>query len=268
MKGLFLSKVCVCARNQLFLFYNKARKACVCVAMGKRDREERLWGWLVPHNPLCGGPAPLRGRAVIIGREGDVRAPCNPHLSRRQIRLEREDDGKVYATHVSETNHTWLNCKKMERGQRTLVEPCEGNKPHQLRGEAPDAPLLFVSVVHACAARAMLEDKRLEGWCGWSLRLAPERDRSAAAAASVPLAVAPSPAAAAAVAPAPAPAAAAMVVHEEVRTPAAPPTAVLCPEEPVTKEAIFRGVRLLLAVRRQRRARLRMDSPQLPGIFS
>ena len=153
--------------------------------MPKRSREDRLWGWLVPHNPLCGGPAPPRGRTVIIGREGDVRAPCNPHLSRRQIRLEREDDSRVYATHLSETNNTWLNCKKMERGQRILVEPCEGNKPHQLRGEAPDAPLLFVSVVHACAARAMLEDKRLEGWCGWSLRLEPERDRSAAAAAVV-----------------------------------------------------------------------------------
>ena len=41
-------------------------------SMPKRSREDRLWGWLVPHNPLCGGPAPLRGRTVIIGREGDV----------------------------------------------------------------------------------------------------------------------------------------------------------------------------------------------------
>ena len=55
-----------------------------------------------------------------------------------------------------------------------------------------------------------------------------------------------------------------MVVHEEVRTPAAPPTAVLCPEEPVTKETIFRGVRLLLAVqavqeRGWRRVRIKMQ---------
>ena len=31
------------------------------------------------------GPAPLCGRTVVIGREGDVQAPYNPHLSRHHI---------------------------------------------------------------------------------------------------------------------------------------------------------------------------------------
>ena len=180
--------------------------------MAKREREEPRWGTLVPHNPQqCEGPAPLHGRVVIVGREGDVRAPCNPHLSRQHIRLERED-GRVYATHLSAVNTTWLNGSRLEQNQRTLIEPCAGNAPHQLDGEADDAPLIFVSVVHARAARDCIEAELVDGWCGWSLRLEPANDCGSAAAASTIVAVAPE-----AVAPAPAPAPA-VVVDQEPRT--------------------------------------------------
>ncbi|EOD25569.1 hypothetical protein EMIHUDRAFT_237586 [Emiliania huxleyi CCMP1516] len=131
--------------------------------MPKRDREH--WGSLVPHNSLCGRrPVPLCSPTIVIGKDGDVTAPHNPHLSKHHIRLERVDDGSVYATHLSALNDTWLNGAKLERDRRTLVVPCAGNAPFSLRGEAPDAPLLFVSVPHAEAGRAGVQDKKLNGW--------------------------------------------------------------------------------------------------------
>ena len=140
--------------------------------MPKRDRQPEHWGSLVPHNSMHGRrPVPLSSRTVVIGKEGDVRAPSNPHLSRHHIRLEREGDGNVYATHLSALNSTWLNGKRLEHDRRTLVEPCAGNAPYSLSGEAPDAPLLFVSVPNAASARAACEERKLNGWCGWSLRL-------------------------------------------------------------------------------------------------
>ena len=131
------------------------------------------WGWLIPHNPRGGGPIPLCGRTIVIGREGDVKAPYNPHLSRCHVRLDWDGGGRVYATHLSTTNATWLNLGPMVRGQQVLVEPSWSNGPHQPMGVAPDAPILFVSIVHAGAARAMLREERIEGWCGWSICMAP-----------------------------------------------------------------------------------------------
>ncbi|EOD05123.1 hypothetical protein EMIHUDRAFT_220211 [Emiliania huxleyi CCMP1516] len=123
--------------------------------MPKRDRQPEHWGSLVPHNSMHGRrPVPLSRPTVVIGKGGDVRAPSNPHLSRHHIRLEREGDGSVYATHLSALNSTWLNGKRLEHDRRTLVEPCAGNAPYSLTGEAPDAPLLFVSVPNAASARA------------------------------------------------------------------------------------------------------------------
>ena len=61
----------------------------------------------------------------------------------------------------------------MVRGQRVLVEPSRGNGPHQPMGVDSDSPILFVSVVHASAARVMLREERIEGWCGWSICMAP-----------------------------------------------------------------------------------------------
>ncbi|EOD38795.1 hypothetical protein EMIHUDRAFT_109212 [Emiliania huxleyi CCMP1516] len=140
--------------------------------MPKRDRQPEHWGSLVPHNSMHGRrPVPLSRPTVVIGKGGDVRAPSNPHLSRHHIRLEREGDGSVYATHLSALNSTWLNGKRLEHDRRTLVEPCAGNAPYSLTGEAPDAPLLFVSVPNAASARAACEERKLNGWCGWSLRL-------------------------------------------------------------------------------------------------
>ena len=82
--------------------------------MPKRDREH--WGSLVPHNSLCGRrPVPLCSPSIVIGKDGDVTAPHNPHLSKHHIRLERVDDGSVYATHLSALNDTWLNGAKLER---------------------------------------------------------------------------------------------------------------------------------------------------------
>lgn len=139
--------------------------------MAKRDREERQWGYLMPHNPQqCEGPAPLRGRVVIVGREGDVRAPCNPHLSRQHIRLERDAAGAVYATHLSATNRTYLNGRQLARDVAVRVEPDQGNAPFSLPGEAADAPLLFASWRNAEEARAALADEHVRGWCGWTLR--------------------------------------------------------------------------------------------------
>ena len=131
------------------------------------------WGWLIPHNPRGGGPIPLGGRTIVIGREGDVKAPYNPHLSRCHVQLDWDGRGRVYATHLSTTNATWLNLGPMVRGQRVLVEPSWSNGPHQPMGVAPDAPIVFVSVVHASAARAMLREERIEGWCGWSICMVP-----------------------------------------------------------------------------------------------
>ena len=131
------------------------------------------WGWLIPHNPRGGGPIPLCGRTIVIGREGDVKAPYNPHLSRCHVRLDWDGRGRVYATHLSTTNATWLNLGPMVRGQQVLVEPSWSNGPHQPMGVAPDAPILFVSIVHAGAARAMLREERIVGWCGWSICMAP-----------------------------------------------------------------------------------------------
>ena len=110
--------------------------------MPKRDRQPEHWGSLLPHNSMHGRrPVPLSRPTVVIGKGGDVRAPSNPHLSRCHIRLEREGDGSVYATHLSALNSTWLNGKRLEHDRRTLVEPCAGNAPYSLSGEAPDAPL-------------------------------------------------------------------------------------------------------------------------------
>ena len=93
--------------------------------MPKRDRQPEHWGSLVPHNSMHGRrPVPLSRSTVVIGKGGDVRAPSNPHLSRHHIRLEREGDGSVYATHLSALNSTWLNGKRLEHDRRTLVEPC------------------------------------------------------------------------------------------------------------------------------------------------
>ena len=134
------------------------------------------WGWQVPHNPRGGGPILLCGRTIVIGRGGDVKAPYNPHLSRCHIRLDRDGRGRVYATHLSKTNTTWLEpWADGARPASLVVEPSWGNGPHQPMGVAPDSPILFVSVVHAGAARGrvMLREERIEGWCGWSICMVP-----------------------------------------------------------------------------------------------
>ena len=139
--------------------------------MPKRDREQNdPWGVLVPHNPLCGAPVPLCSPTVVIGREGDVTAPCIPHLSRQHIRLERDAAGAVYATHLSATNRTYLNGRQLARDVAVRVEPDQGNAPFSLPGEAADAPLLFASWRNAEEARAALADEHVRGWCGWTLR--------------------------------------------------------------------------------------------------
>ena len=230
--------------------------------MPKRDREH--WGSLVPHNSLCGRrPVPLCGPTIVIGKDGDVTAPHNPHLSKHHIRLERVDDGSVYATHLSALNDTWLNGAKLERDRRTLVVPCAGNAPFSLRGEAPDAPLLFVSVPHAEAGRAGVQDKKLNGWCGWSLRLLPAGDKNAAPAGSSAapsaephrsgaLAISSRDGGHAAVVetePAGAALALAEVEAEAEAAEAQAAEAEWCSEEPRTRQTIFRGVRLLVATR-------------------